>query len=82
MWLLENVLLERSCTLHCIDPWDCPINALIEARLDHNIEVAGERSCAQLIKHKGRSVDVLPSFQRASVDVAYIDGSHLAGDAL
>lgn len=82
VWLLENILTDESCTLHCIDPWASPIGGTIEAHFDHNMRVALRRGKARLVKHKGWSTDILPTFPKESADFLYVDGSHVAKDVL
>jgi hypothetical protein len=82
VWLLENILLKPSCRLHCIDPWASPNGEVIEDRFNYNTRLVSNITSAQLIKHKDRSIDILPSFSGESVDVVYVDGSHIAKDVL
>lgn len=80
VWMLENLLDSEGSVLHAVDPWDCPIGAAVEARFDHNTGLAKSRGT--LVKHRGRSEDVLPGFAAGSIDLVYVDGSHTAADTL
>lgn len=77
-WLMENVL--TSGILYCVDPWDGKDATLgaetirAEALFDANTRKM------QIIKRKGRSVDVVPGLP--PVNFAFIDGSHEGCDAL
>lgn len=95
VWIIEN-MMEDGGYVDCIDTWQggeehsAEDMAAVEARFDHNTEVAmrkfsGEDGIRRLVsKWKGSSVgllgEMLPSAQR--YDFIYIDGSHTAPDVL
>lgn len=77
--------------LFCLDTWAGGEElqgldfASIEARFDKNVKVACEGKQVALVKAKGRSVVSLSTMISKNIrnfDLIYIDGSHLACDAL
>jgi predicted O-methyltransferase YrrM len=94
LWLLANVLNERSSHITCIDTFDfegqgvasaSPIELFqtgddIESRFDHNIALAGESG--RVTKMIGRSQEILRKLPGESFDFIYIDGSHRTADVL
>jgi predicted O-methyltransferase YrrM len=52
----------------------------LEARFDHNVGLSGQ----QVTKRKGSSLYVLPNLleEKQKFDLIYVDGSHLADDAI
>lgn len=77
LWLLENVLTEPTAGLSCIDTWS---SGETERRFDRNLAASGHSD--QLRKIKAPSWQALPHLAAASLDFAYIDGSHEAADVL
>ncbi len=62
----------------CVDPFQGTEHGNeYEARFDENTKDAG-----QLMKHRGRSCDVLPESTWPPFDVVYIDGDHTAAATL
>lgn len=64
-------------TVHAVDPWafypELPYGMILAAEPLFD-EVCGEHS--NIIKHKGRSVDVAKEFNDETLDMIYIDGDH------
>ena len=81
VWLLKNVLTHPTSQLHCIDPWQYPKKDF-EERFDANVGLAESEHAGRVIKHRGLSVDILPTFEAGTIDAVYVDGSHTAWDTL
>lgn len=77
VWFLENLIDDPEARLVCVDPFRDPQT---ELRFDHNIAVSG--AADRVTKLKGFSASVLPTLERCSFDLVYVDGSHRAGDVL
>ena len=88
IWLLENILTDKSSALTCIDTFggspEHENTALhiseIEKHFRHNIKESG--FVEKVIVKKGYSRDILPGLEHNSYDCIYIDGSHKASDVL
>ena len=78
LWTLDHVLTGAGSTITCVDPWDSVWlrRGQVEERFDENT-----RSREGVVKHKGRSEDVLPTLPARSYDGVYVDGSHTLEDA-
>lgn len=84
VWLLDKVLTHKDSTLIDIDPF-IPAGDLSGANFDtvqslyyHNL-----KECPTSYKHKilvGKSEDILPTLEKNSFDLIYIDGSHFRDD--
>lgn len=72
-WLLENAAKSPSSRIACIDIFEQPT-------FWSNVEKAGDRRKVDL--KIGHSRLVLPTFDMASFDFVFIDGSHAATDVL
>ncbi len=81
-WMLQALLTGKNCVLHCIDSWETDDDGIAEGRFDRNLAKVLRKAQSSVIKHKGRSLDVLRMFRNTSIDLVYVDGSHLAGDVL
>jgi hypothetical protein len=89
-WLLENILIDESSTITCIDTFQGSMeheemglgNHLqsLEAVFDHNIERTGKTK--QVKKLKGLSQGWLSQLPAETFDFYYVDGSHVAPDVL
>lgn len=88
-WLLENLLTHPSSQITCVDTFaggggtDFSGNDnrdTVESRFDFNVAQTG--SPAEIIKKIGTSREVLRSLPLNTYDMVYIDGSHVACDAL
>ena len=82
VWFLEKILTGENCTLFCIDPWDSPNGNTALERFNHNIQISQKRNPATVRKMIGHSINFLSRFQARSMDLIYIDGSHLACDVM
>jgi len=88
IWLLENVLTDRTSLLTCIDTWHGSSEhqgsgldfSKVEQNFDHNIKVSGRAD--QVVKIKGYSATELKKLRIDSYDFVYIDASHKASDVL
>jgi predicted O-methyltransferase YrrM len=88
--------LHKPLELHCVDTWEGGEEHVrsgkdmgaIEARFHHNVQLAVERSGAdvKLVVHKDFSDHALASLMASGhqnyFDFAYVDGSHQAPDVL
>jgi predicted O-methyltransferase YrrM len=76
VWMLENVLTHPSSRVTAIDifPED------LEQRFRANVALTGRAESVTTLV--GPSLELLPTLQPGSVDIAYIDGSHTADDVL
>jgi predicted O-methyltransferase YrrM len=94
VWVAERTYLSAlGIQIYCIDTWsggeehDREQMAAIEARFDHNIEIAQRRFVpTTILKLKGPSheqmVHLLDTGHRGTFDFLYIDGSHQTPDVL
>lgn len=83
LWIVENLLKNPRSSLTCVDPWQ-PWPRYGD-KIDFDYEVSFDRNTrdvSQIVKRKGRSVDVLPTFSLRSFDGAYVDGNHDEEDVL
>jgi predicted O-methyltransferase YrrM len=76
VWLLGNILTHKTSKIHCVDIFEGDY----EQRFDHNIKVA--RCEDQVAKIKGYSQEALRKLPLNHYDFIYVDGSHVASDAL
>jgi len=79
-WLLENVLVDATSRIVCIDPFDAPDHPHVQSHFDHNISATG--AAHKVTKLKGYSQQALPLLSGSRYDLAYIDGSHDPRDTL
>jgi predicted O-methyltransferase YrrM len=74
-WLLQNILVDPTTQIHCIDPFHWP-----EATREifaYNMQPFAER----VVMHVGSSQDILPTLTPDHFDVIYVDGDHRANNA-
>lgn len=76
VWMLENVLTHPSARVTAIDifPED------LEQRFRANLALTGRAESVTTLV--GPSLELLPTLEPNSVDIAYVDGSHTADDVL
>jgi predicted O-methyltransferase YrrM len=89
-WLLDHILTHESSRITCIDTFEGSIEHKLEyndsyiksvqERFDFNISQTGVPN--KVTKIVGSSQDVMRSLPLINYDMLYIDGSHLASDAL
>jgi len=75
--------------VHCVDPWSETVEQItgdstngyttadVEASFDERARLAGN-----IIKHKGRSLDVVVGVENESLDFVYIDANHTLSFAM
>lgn len=89
-WLLDNILTHESSRITCIDTFEGSIEhkleyndsyiKSVEEKFDFNISQT--KVPEKVTKILGRSEDVMRRLPLNNYDMLYIDGSHLASDAL
>ncbi len=84
VWLLQNILTHPDSQITCIDPFtsdqelhEIDFRKVQERFLRNTIEWK-----EKVDLHIGRSAEILPILPSDSYDLIYVDGSHLAKDAL
>lgn len=83
LWLVEHLLYHPASKIYCVDKWDSrakpdPIAGYdYEAVFDENT-----RHINQIIKRKGSTEEILPTFESRQFDGCYIDASHEKDDVL
>lgn len=83
LWLVEKLLYHPASKIYCVDKWDMrkepdPIAGYdYEGVFDENT-----RDVEQIIKRKGSTTDILPTFEPKQFDGCYIDASHEYKDVL
>lgn len=88
VWLLDNVLVDQSSRLTCIDTWKGSKEhqnstldfSVVEKNFDHNILLSGQLK--KVTKIKDYSYNALRGLPPSSFHFIYIDGSHKASDVL
>ncbi len=88
VWLLDNILIDQSSRLTCIDTWKGSREhqnstfdfGVVETNFDHNILLSGQLK--KVTKIKDCSYIALKKLPPSSFHFIYIDGSHKASDVL
>ncbi|MGJ5814449.1 class I SAM-dependent methyltransferase [Paludibaculum fermentans] len=75
-WLIDNILTGQDARIECIDIFED------DRELFFEMNVARSRNPRNVIKHKGKSQDVLFTFPEDHFDFIYVDGSHRPEDVL
>ena len=77
IWFLENILTDPTASITCIDIFD---DSAYESRYDKNIRAS--EVADKVKKIKASSQVALREMELGAFDFIYIDGSHIAKDAL
>ena len=84
VWMLENVLTNKSSFLTDVDTWlgsDEQVHAEMDFKEVHDLYLA-RTGYANRLWHKGKSVDFLSGCQDQTYDFIYIDGDHTASGVI
>ena len=83
LWLVDNLLYHPFSKIHCVDKWDRRTPPDPNAGYDYEgVFDENTRDIEQIIKRKGSSSDVLPTFSPRQFNGCYIDSSHEYEDVL